>query len=264
LNKTPLLSTLVLCALPVLLLLGCAPKPRLAPDERTPEKVLGCALDNQMEYQTLACLMKLKLVGQKEKSSGTMEFFFRSPDAFSFHPRTLFGMGGFRARGEGDSLTIYFPKENEFYRGSLSNFGETALWSWKIPLRMVLETVLGRSGLSDARVSYAGREEGFFLYELQDEDWSRRYWVDPGRCRLTKSRWTSKDGGEVFSVKYEDFRREDQKEAPRAVTITSGSGDSVTLGFLERRWDRPVPEGKFDLQIPSDARQIKFEPRSKE
>lgn len=263
-NKTRFLSVLVLLSLSVFLILACAPKPRLELVDRTPENVLGCALDNQTEYETLACLVRLRLKSQGEKFSGTMEFFFRYPHTFAFHPRTLFGMGGFKATGENDSLIIYFPRQNEFYQGSFSDFRETALWNWKIPLPMVLEMILGKSGLSDGRLRYAGREKDFFLYELKDEGWSKRYWVESRRCRLIKSKWTPNGIGEALEVKYQEFRREGEKEVPRVIIITSKPTDSVTLKFLERRSDRSIPDTKFDLQIPSDARQITFESHRKQ
>jgi len=115
------------------LIIDCAPKPKLLPENRTPQNVLRCAQKNQIEFETFACLMDLKLKGKGANFSGTVEFFYKHPDTFSFCPRTFFGTGTFKVRGEDDSLTIYFPKQNEFYRGSFSDFEKTELWNWKLP-----------------------------------------------------------------------------------------------------------------------------------
>ncbi len=253
------LSALVLSSLSAFLFFGCAPKPRLLPEARTPENVLKCALDSQMEFETLACLVKLKLRGQEAKFSGTIEFFYKDPHTFAFQPRTLFGIGGFKAGGKNDSLTIYFPKQNEFYRGSFSDFDKGTWGGWNMPFPILLEAILGKSGLSDSRLRYAGREKETFLYELEDQVWLRTYWIDARSCRLIQSRWTQKQEGGVFQVEYGSFREDGRAEIPGVIIIRSGSTGSANLKFLERRLDLPIPDGKFDLQIPSDAARINSE-----
>ena len=208
--------------------------------------------------KTLACLLKLKLKGEEAKFSGTIEFFYKRPDVFSFYPRTFFGMGGFKARGEGDSLTIYFPKQNEFYRGTLSDFESTALWGSEISLDMLLEMILAKGGASAEEFRYAGRENDALLYDVEEEDWIKRYWIDSRRCRFTQSRWTDKTEEVVYEVEYRDFKTQGGAETPRSVKIKSSSGDSAALKFLERKFDLEIPAGKFDLQIPSDAEQVTF------
>jgi len=241
------------------LIASCAPKPRLTSDERTPENVLRCALNNDLKFKTLASLVKLKLEGQEAKFSGTIEFFHQEPDKFSLRPRTPFGIGGFRASGEGDSLTIYFPGQNEFFHGSFSDLENTSLWSWNIPFGILLEMILNKNGLSDGRLRYAGREEDVFLYELEDESWWRRYWIDSRRCRITWSQWTWKEDEEFFQMDYTDFKKQGTGEVPRTIVIRFKTTDKATLKFLERKYDSTIPARKFDMQIPPDAVQVFFE-----
>jgi len=186
---------LFLLGLAALLIAGCGPKPKLLPEDRTPEKVLRCALGNRVEFDTFACLMKLKLKGEDAKFAGTIEFFYKHPGTFSFHPRTLFGMGMFKAGGTGDSLTIYFPKQNEFYAGSFSDFEKTSLWDWEIPLEILLELILGKGGWSDQPPRYAGRGVDMFSYASEDDAWKKTFLVDSRTCRLIQSWWSPKTGG---------------------------------------------------------------------
>jgi outer membrane lipoprotein-sorting protein len=252
----PVILCLILLSV---LVASCAPKPRLTPDERTPENVIKCAQDNELKSETLAALVKLKLEGQETKFSGTIEFFYKEPGAFSLRPRTPFGIGGFRASGDNDSLMIYFPGQNEFFHGSFSDLENTSLWRWNIPLSILLEMILNRSGLSDDRLRYASREEDVLLYELEDENWPRKYWIDSRRCRLTRSQWFRDGKGEVFQIEYADFKKQGTGEVPRTITVRFKTTDKATLKFLERKYNSTIPARKFDMQIPPDAVQVFFE-----
>jgi len=238
---------------------GCAPKPKLLPDDRTPENVLRYEQKNQIEFETFACLMDLKLKGKEAKFSGTVEFFYKHPDTFSFYPRTFFGMGMFKAKGENDSLTIYFPKQNEFYCGSFSDFEKTGLWSWKISLNMLMEMILGRGRLIQEDVRYAGKTADLFLYEFEDENWIKEYWIDPRRCRVTKSRWRQKTDGEFYQIEYKNFIMQNHMEIPKVINIKSQTKNSARIKFLERKFNSSLPPKKFDLKIPPDAKRVTFD-----
>jgi outer membrane lipoprotein-sorting protein len=241
------------------LIVSCAPKPKLLPENRTPENVLRCAQKNQIEFETFACLMDLKLKGKEAKFSGTIEFFYKRPDTFSFYPRTFFGMGMFKARGEDDSLTIYFPKQNEFYRGSFSDFEKTGLWSWKISLDMLLKMILGRDGLIEENARYTGNTKDLFLYEYEDENWIKEYWIDSRICRLTKSLWKQKRDGEFYQIEYKNFTTQNHIEIPKVISIKSRTKESARIKFLERKFNPPLPPKKFELKIPPDAKRVDFE-----
>ena len=238
---------------------GCAPKPKILPENRTPQNVLGCALENQVEFETLACLMNLKLRGDKEKFSGTVEFFYRHPDTFSLYPRTFLGIGGFKAMGEGDSLTIYFPGRNEYYRGSFSDFEDSGLWSWGISLDMLLDVILGRNELTAENAEYAGNAKDQFLYTIEDEEWTKEYRIDSRRCRLISSRWTQKESKESYHMEYRSFTVHGNAEVPREIKIETGTEDSARLKFKERRFNISIPASRFQIDIPADAKRVVFE-----
>jgi hypothetical protein len=243
----------------ILFVAGCGPKPKLLPQERTPDGVLSCALRNQIEFDTFATLLNLKLKGEEGKFSGTIEFFYRHPDSFSFYPRTLFGIGAFRAAGEGDSLTIYYPKQKEFYSGSFSELEETELWSWDIPLDLLVDMIITGRESVDPNVHLIQVSKDLFLYGVEDENWIREYWIESQRCRLTESRWVQKGNGESYQVEYKNFATRGKVDLPRIITIKSRSGDSVRIKFLERRFNPSLSQKRFELKIPPDAKRVVFE-----
>ena len=267
-------SIVALLGMVAILILSCAPKPRVLPEDRTPRNVLECAVENQIGFETLACLLNLRLEGEEGKSSGTIEFFYRRPDTFTLYPRTFLGIGGFKAMGEGDSLTIYFPGPNEYYRGSFSDFEESGLWSWGISLDMLLDLILARSGLRAENAEYAGTAENLFSYRSKDKEWVREYWIDSRSCRLVRSLWTQKDGQERYNIEYKDFTtdiiteslsetefRNRDIEIPSEIRIEGDGNDSARLKFKERRFNISVPASRFQIDIPADAERVAFETR---
>lgn len=267
-------SIVALLGVVAILILGCAPKPRILPEDRTPRNVLECALENQVGFETLACLLNLRLKGEEGKFSGTVEFFHRYPDTFSLYPRTFLGIGGFKAMGEGDSLTIYFPRRNEYYRGSFSDFEESGLWSWGISLDMLLELILANNGLMAENTEYAGTAEDLFSYRSEDKEWMREYRIDSRSCRLVRSLWTQKEGQERYQIEYKDFAtyiiteflsetevRIKEVEIPSEIRMESDGDDSARLKFKERKFDSPIPANRFRINIPADAERVVFESR---
>jgi hypothetical protein len=238
---------------------GCGPKPKLPPQDRTPESVLRCAQENYIKFDTFAGLLNLKLKGEDAKFSGTIEFFYKNPDTFSFYPRTFFGIGMFKAKGEDDSLTIYFSKQNEFYSGSFSDFQEAGLWSWEISLEMLLKVILGQAGLADLGVRYTGREMDMFSYAFEDDDWIKDFLVDSRSCRLTQSQCKAKKGGGSYRIEYKNFKTQKQVDVPKIISIRSQNGDYAQIKFLERKFNLALPPEKFEIQIPSDAKRVVFE-----
>ena len=254
------------------LILNCAPKPKILPEERTPQNALKCAVRSQIEFETFACIMNLKLKGEKAKFSSTVEFFYKSPDIFSFYPRSFWGANIFRAKGEDDSLTIYFPNDNEYYTGNFSDFEKSALWGLDLDLKTLLKIIIGENGLSQEDILYAGQDKNSFIYKFEDERWLRQYWIDFKRCRLTKSEWTDKKRGEVYRIEYKNFVTFQEYEPDgsyqdvelaKIIEVQSTTKESAKIGFIERKFNLPIPEKKFQLKIPSDAKRVTFEPKQK-
>jgi len=253
-------SLLILTAF---LIFNCAPKPKILPAEKTPENVLKCAVENQVKFETFACVMDLKLKGEKAKFSSTVEFFYKSPDIFSFYPRSFWGTNIFKAKGEDDSLTLYFPEQNQFYRGDFSGFEKSELWGVKIDLKTILQIITGENGLGEKDVLYLGQDRNNFTYKSENERWIKQYWIDFDKCRLIKSLWTDKEKGEVYKIENKNFVTLQDVELPKIIEIKSSTKESAKIKFIERKFNLTIPEKKFQLKIPPDAKRITFESKQK-
>jgi outer membrane lipoprotein-sorting protein len=250
-------SSLILTAF---LIFNCAPKPKILPEERTPQNILECTVENQVKFETFACMMNLKLKGEKAKLSSTMEFFYKSPDLFSFYPQSFWGTNIFKAKGENDSLTLYFPNNNEFYKGNFSDFEKSALWGLKIDLKTLLKIITGENDLSEKDLLYVRQERNNFIYKSEDERWTKEYWVDSKKCLLVKSVWNDKKRGEVYEIEYKNFSSYQNVRWANVIEIKSTAKESAKIKFIERKFNLLIPEKKFQLEIPPNAKRITFKP----
>jgi hypothetical protein len=249
--------------LTVFLIFNCAPKPKILPEERTPQNVLKCAVRNRVKFETFACIVSLKLKGEKAKFSSTVEFFYKSPDIFSFYPRSFWGAGIFKAKGEDDTLILYFPDANEFYKGDFSDFEKSELWGLKIDLKTLLKIITGEEGLSEKDALYMGQDKNSFIYKSEDEKWVKQYWIDFKKCRLIRSLWTDKNRGEVYQIENKSFITIQDVELAKIIEIRSSTKELARIKFIERKFNLPIPEKKFQLNIPPDAKRITFESKQK-
>ena len=107
---------------------------------------------------------------------------------------------------------------------------------------------------------------------MEDEGWIKEYRVDSRKCHLVSSRITPKEGGEFYQIEFGNFAgssasggiSNSQMELPRVVRIKSPTKDYAQIRFLERKIDFNVPQNKFDLRIPPEAKRVNFEPRNGE
>jgi hypothetical protein len=241
-----------------LIITGCAPKPRILLQDQTPENVLRCARAKQVEFTSLAGLVDLQLKGKEAKYSGTVEIYYQAPDTFAFYPRSFFGMNILEVLGQDDSLTVYFPREKQYFSGKYSDLENTRLWSWQIPFRLFFELILFKEGLTDSNAVCMNTTGDLFIYNSKDKGWMKEYHVDAQKCRLVKSRYTNMDTGEYYLVEYKNYKRYGSREYPTGMKISSSNRDMASARFREVKFDFDIPSQKLKLQIPPDSKRVEL------
>ena len=259
-----LLSLLILLIWCGLIWVNCAPKPKILPQDRTPENVLRCVQKNGIEFTSQAGLIDLQLKGKEAKFSGEVEIFYQAPDSFAFYPRSLLGADIFKAVGADDTLTIYFPRQNQFFSGKISDLENTRLWSWSIPFPVLMKLILGKEGLMEPEVRYVGKTDKYFVYRYEDVKWVEEYYVDAGRCRLVKTSLTPKSGGESYQVEYKSYTKHESNEVPKIVRISSSDRETAMIKYKERKFNLSIPAAKLELQIPADSKRVDLKSRESE
>ena len=89
----------------------------------------------------------------------------------------------------------------------------------------------------------------------------KQHWIDFNKCRLMKSTWTDKKCDEVYQIEYKNFSTFEDVELARTIKVESSGNESAQIKFVERKFDFPIPEKKFQLRIPPDAKRVIFEPK---
>jgi outer membrane lipoprotein-sorting protein len=135
----------------------------------------------------------------------------------------------------------------------------------KIDLKTLLKIITGENDLSKKDVLYVGQERNKFIYKSEDERWTKEYWIDSKKCCLTRSVWTDKKKGEVYEIEYKNFSSHQNVRLANVIEIKSTAkesvhGESAKIKFIERKFNLLIPEKKFQLEIPPDAKRITFEP----
>jgi hypothetical protein len=247
-----------LCIWLVFIIASCAPKPRMLLQDQTPENVWRCARENQVEFTSLAGLMDLQLKGKEAKYSGTVEIYYQAPDTFAFYPRSFFGMNIFQALGQDDSLTVYFPREKQYFAGKYSDLENTRLWSWQIPFRLFFELILLKEGLTDSNAVFLRNAGDLWIYSSEDNGWMKEYHVDAQKCRLVKSRYTNTNAGESYLIEYKSYKRYGKREYPTGMKIISSQRDMASVRFHELKFDFDIPEQKLQLKMPPESKKVEL------
>jgi len=108
------------------------------------------------EVESFAALLSLKGATHKGKIKLNLELFFREPRQVVFSPRTSWGSGFFKAKMEKDSVTIYFPKDEKYYKDKVETFQEKLNWGWEIKLQELMDIIINKNldSASGAEITY--------------------------------------------------------------------------------------------------------------
>lgn len=108
------------------------------------------------EVESFAALLSLKGHTNKGKIKLNLELFFREPNHLVFSPRTSWGSGFFKAKIQADTVTIYFPKGQKYYKDEVNKFQEQLNWGWQIKLQELMDIIVSKriDTLEGAEVFY--------------------------------------------------------------------------------------------------------------
>jgi len=252
-----------------LLILGCYPAARLKPppEELAPERVLERAVSNQELVNSSASLISFNYKSSQESFSGDLELFFRKPDNFAFAVKALLGPDFISGSITDDSLLLFFPRSKQYYKGKSINCIKEANSQTEFDLFCLLKLLISETKINKEKAHFTGMDKESYVYEDSIETWKRSFWVNKEGAFLTKSIWkpisstgikTDEDNG--FVIVYKNFEKFNQTKLPMAVEIKSlDERVKLKLKFLERNINISIPDKKFQIKIPEDAKPIEID-----
>jgi len=252
-----------------LLFLGCYPAARLKPppEELTPERVLERAVSNQELVNSSASLISFSYKSPQESFSGDLELFFRKPDYFAFAVKALLGPDFVSGSISDDSLLLFFPRSKQYYKGRSINCVAEANSQTEFDLFCLLKLLISETKINKEKAHFTGMDKESYIYVDSIETWKRIFWVNKEGAFLTKSIWEPISSSDIktdeangFVIVYKNFERFDQTRLPKAIEIKSVDQKvKLKLRFLERNINISIPDKKFQIKIPEDAKPVKID-----
>jgi outer membrane lipoprotein-sorting protein len=265
LRKTMIRSTKFLFFAP-LLFLGCYSTAHLKPppEELAPERVLERAVSNQGLINSSAALISFSFKSPQESFSGDLELFFRKPDNFAFAVKALLGPDLVSGSITGDSLLLFFPRSKEYYKGKSINCTKESNSQTEFDIFCLLRFLVSETKIDPEKAHFISMDKKNYVYEESVETWKRSFWVDKEGTYLTKSVWkplsslsTEANENNGFLITYKNFEKFNNTKLPKTAEIKSlDEKVKLKLRFLERNMNISIPDKKFQIKIPEDAKPI--------
>ena len=268
LRMTKVRLTKLLIFIP-LLFLGCYPAARLKPppEELTPERVLEKAVSNQELVNSSTSLISFSFKSPQEGFSGDLELFFRKPDNFAFAVKALLGPDFVSGSITDDSLLLFFPRSKQYYKGKSINCLKEANSQTEFNLFCLLKLLISETKINKEKSHFTSMDKESYVYEDSIETWRRSFWVSKEGAFLTKSIWKPISSSDIktdeangFVIGYKNFEKFNQTKLPKAIEIKSlDEKVKLKLRFLERNINISIPDKKFQIKIPEDAKPVEID-----
>ena len=252
-----------------LLFLGCYPAARLKPppEELTPGRVLERAVSNQELVNSSASLISFSFKSPQESFSGDLELFFRKPDNFAFAVKALLGPDFVSGSISDDSLLLFFPRSKQYYKGGSMNCIKEVDSQTEFGLFCLLRLLISETKINKEKAHFTGMDKESYVYLDSIETWRRSFWVNKDGAFLTKSIWKpisstgiKKDEDSGFVIMYKNFEKFNQTKLSKVIEITSlDESVKLKLKFLERNINISIPDKKFQIKIPEDAKPVEID-----
>jgi hypothetical protein len=106
-----------------------------------------------------------------------------------------------------------------------------------------------------------------YVYVDSIGTWRRSFWVNKEGAFLTKSIWKPISSSDIktdeangFLILYKNFEKFNQTKLPKAIEIKSlDEKVRLKLRFLERNINSSIPDRKFQIRIPEDAKPVEID-----
>ena len=122
------------------------------------------------EIKTFAAILNLKGDTNQGKIKLNLELFYQKNGSLVFYPHTAWGSGFFKAKLQEDTLTIYFPEDQKYYRDDIGNFQEKTNWGWEIKLKELMKVIVEKKIESDERGEiFYKKFKSYEAYDLPSE-----------------------------------------------------------------------------------------------
>ena len=224
-----------------------------------PEDLVRKIRDHASQLQTFIGRGILLTVSSEGGFRGSMRVFVKMPDSLFIHVEGPLGMDVMKGWFAAGWVSLYYPRENILYEGSVRAMQENGLLPLYMDFRNVVMGVVGLlvpdgAGL-DSLLDFSSNDKKYTLSFENGED----VWVEPKGPVVTRWEKKDEDGVTLWVWEGEDFRKHGGIRFPKKIWMTSYEPkQQVTLFFESVKTNRPLKKDWYAMLIPEGVEKFEF------
>ncbi len=243
----------------MLIFTSCAPRKIVKPPPRvkSPDEVVALLAGQEAHLDTYAGDLAVEFQSKELQLSFDMELYYRHPSEVAFTFEMILGIDVAKAVLHHDTVRVFSPFRNSYFEQNLKEGRFIQLGDRRFDLVSTIEFSIGKFGFDQNDSRFVGRQEGFYLYEMADTIWDKKFWVNPATLTVAKCHWRHRDESYDLWISYYDFHRMDGRWRPKIITLLCPvQGYRVKIRLRQEKINVEIPDNFFQLRIPEDARRI--------
>ncbi|PLX94454.1 MAG: hypothetical protein C0621_05400 [Desulfuromonas sp.] len=238
------------------LLSGClAPAPRLE-SLPAPELLLQKIKSLNGHYRSLQGLAKVKVTTGGKTTSTRQALFLRRPDRLRSEVLSPFGTPLLLLASDGETLDLFYPGENRFYRGAASWGNLSQILRLPVSPAVLVPLVLFEPPLLPWREATVERLHDGVRLRLVADDGGEQHFDFDLELRLQQGDYID-SAGVNLSLNYGDFSPETGFPQTMALELP-GASARLSLSFSEVDLNVALPLERFHLTPPAMGEVLPF------
>jgi outer membrane lipoprotein-sorting protein len=244
----------------LLLFWGCAPKREILPPPPLPstKEVISSLQKDYSQVRTLQAWAKIKWKGEGQDQRGSAEHavLLKRPNMLRVEGLSFLGTSMYTLIITHGELDLFIPSEKTMYRGAASPLNLERFLSLPFTAEEALSVLCGRVPICPDEEADIYLEDNLFVLELicRASQWRQRIFLDPSQLYPVKFTLQDMAGNEFLNVTWSDFQRVEGTRMPAQIQVEMPRrGNSLSLRLKEMKLNHPVPEERFNLDLPPNT-----------
>ncbi|MFQ5868272.1 MAG: DUF4292 domain-containing protein [Candidatus Zixiibacteriota bacterium] len=213
--------------------------------------------EQDAHINTYAGDIDVDLHSEKMNLSFGMELYYREASELAFTLEMILGIDVAKGVLRNDTVRVFSPFTNSYFEQNLQEGRFVEFGEQRFDLVSTIQFSMGKFGFDRNDSRFIGRQEGFYLYEMADTVWDKKFWVNPATLTVAKCHWRHRDESYDLWISYYDFHRMDGRWRPKIITLLCpAKGFRIRIKLRQEMINVEIPDSFFELRIPEDARRI--------
>ncbi|MBD3234298.1 MAG: DUF4292 domain-containing protein [candidate division Zixibacteria bacterium] len=244
----------LLWALILMVGISCGPKPEYQPPSPigSPKDILNRLRTQEDSIASVAQTFNIDLTTPQIGTNSLNGTLYHSKDEYFLLLEGTLGKDAIKALITHDRLLAYNPIDEQYIEEAPSSI----IHDWEISLKDLLNIIIGKFGLVENNVEYAGMIEGFYFYEFKYNRYICKLTVRPETKNITGIRLHSLDEDDNLNIdiRFANFEPWLDSYRPRSIDIFVRERKvNLSVQIESEKVNIDLPPDLFILEIPEEA-----------